>query len=86
MIIKIFAQQKVEGGKNDQWVTAFIVAEGRKWMRVIWPDASGIRIRRVSNGSKFFPIDYSDAKAKRHLRRMGKTFGITKSARKALRV
>ena len=85
MIIKIFAKQHVPGGKNDQCYTALLVDEGRKWIKVIWPDAAGIRIRKVSTDSRYTAIEYPEAKAKKHLRRMGKLFGITKSARRALR-
>ena len=84
-VIKIFAKQSVVGGKNDQCYTALIVGEGRKWMKVIWPNAAGIRIQKVSVDSRYTALDYPVARAKKHLRRMGKLFGITKSARKALR-
>lgn len=73
-----------DGGTDSAIRTGLIVSEGPKFRGVIWPDSAGITINKVPIEYKFEVLDYPLAKAKRALRRMGKTFGITKAAREAL--
>lgn len=87
-VIKIRTEKTLPAGGIESSVrTALLVAEGRKWMQVIWPDSAGITINRIPVEDYFYTElgGYSIAKVKRALRRMGRNFGITKAARKALR-
>lgn len=67
--------------------TGVLVAEGPKFISVIWPDSGGMRIRKIekARGTRFTVLDYPLAKAKKTLRKCGKKFGITKGAKKALK-
>ncbi len=66
--------------------TGLVTSVGPKFISVIWPDSSGIRINKVTRETKFTEIEgYNLNKAKRHLRRCGRNFGITKAAKAALR-
>lgn len=65
--------------------TGLVVSQGPKWLGVIWPDSSGMRIRKIPVDGRFEAIDYNVNKAKRKLRECGRNFGITKSAKLALR-
>lgn len=67
--------------------TSLVVGVGPKFVAVIWADSSGIKIRKLPNDRtlKYKELDYPANRAKVMLRRMGKNFGITKSARRALR-
>ncbi len=67
---------------------AIVVLVARKYTHMIWADDSrpGVQIRKILNEEiRADVIDYSLAKAKKSFRRMGRTFGITKSAKRALR-
>ena len=70
--------------EDEGYKTGLVVGVGHKFMRVIYPDSSGIKIRKIALDSKYNVIDYPTNKAKKHLRKCGKNFGITKSAKKAL--
>lgn len=74
--------------EDEGYRSGILVAEGPKWIQVIWPDSSGVKITRLAN-DRHLKItempDYPINRAKKILRRCGKAFGITKSARKALR-
>ncbi len=71
---------------DDGYRTGLVVTVGPKWVSMIWPDAAGIRIRKMERSSKFeVLVGYNLNRAKRHLRRCGRNFGITKSAKRALR-
>lgn len=68
--------------------TALVVAEGPKFLAVIWPDSAGMRIRKIrkSPGLRITELpDYPVARAKKIMRKCGRNFGITKGAKKALR-
>ncbi len=71
--------------------TGLLIGEGPKWIRVIWPDAAGIRIHRVAKDRslKFTETEYRGrpypvTRAKSKLRQMGRRVGISKTARRAL--
>ncbi len=70
--------------EDEGYKTGLVVGVGHKFMRVIYPDSSGIKIRKIALDSKYNVIDYPTNKAKKNLRKCGKNFGITKSAKKAL--
>jgi hypothetical protein len=53
---------------------------------VIYPDSGGIRIRKIKKDARYTVIDYPTNRAKRKLKVCGKNFGITKTAKKALRI
>lgn len=67
--------------------TGLVVADGHKYWGVIWPQAKGMKINKVEKQTARFTIveGYPLKKAKAKLRKCGKKFGITKSAKKALR-
>ena len=66
--------------------TGLVVSDGPKFLGVIWPDSSGVRVNKVEKRTaRITVLDYNLNKAKRSLRRCGKSFGITKSAKRALR-
>ena len=67
---------------------AIVVLVAKKYTHLIWAEDSrpGVQIRKVPhNEIRAEVIDYSLSKAKKSFRRMGRTFGITKSAKRALR-
>ena len=72
---------------NDDGIrTALVVSVGPKFYGMIWPDSSGMRIRKIPKATaRFTELEYNTNRAKRHLRKCGRTFGITKSAKRALR-
>lgn len=71
--------------EDEGYRTGLVVAAGPKYLQVIWPDSSGMKIRKVDvRTARYTVIDYPVAKCKRKLRACGKAFGITKSARRAL--
>ena len=71
--------------EDEGYRTGLVVSVGPKYMQVIWPDSSGMKIRKIDvRIARYTVIDYPVAKCKRILRRCGKSFGITKSARRAL--
>lgn len=66
--------------------TGLVVSDGSKYLGVIWPDSSGIRINKIEKKTaRYSIIEYNLNKAKRALRRCGRNFGITKGARIALK-
>lgn len=70
----------------DQTIrVGLVVTEGPIWLGVIWPDSDGMSIVKVAVANKHRVIEYNLAKAKRMLRGCGKRFGITKSAKRALK-
>lgn len=71
--------------EDDGYKTGLVVAVGHKYISVIYPDSSGMRIKKVPVDAKYEVIDYPTKKAKVKLRKCGKAFGITKGAKKALR-
>lgn len=71
---------------DEGYRTGLVVSEGPKFFGVIWPDSAGMKIRKIRKDAKMNVISgYSLPKAKRRLRKCGKLFGITKSAKKALK-
>lgn len=72
---------------TDGQFIALVVNEGRKWMHVILMDSAGIRVSRVklTEAKWMEPIDYPVKKAARKFLAAGRAFGITGSARKALK-
>ncbi len=69
---------------------ALIVTVGPKFLRYISSSAvsqhSGIKVQKIANSYiNVTETDYPIDKLKKHFRKMGRTFGITKSARRALR-
>ena len=72
--------------EDEGYRTALVVSVGPKYISVVYPDSSGMRIRKVKKlTAKYWVIDYPAKKAKAKLRKCGKLFGITKSAKIALR-
>jgi len=70
---------------DDGVRTGLVVTVGPKWMSVIWPDSSGMRIEKVKKSTaRFTVLDYPVKRARKMLRKCGLSFGITKSARRAL--
>lgn len=66
--------------------TGILAVTGRKYLGVIWPDCKGIKINKVLiDEARYIELDYNLDKAKKALRKMGRNFGITKTARRALR-
>ena len=68
--------------------TALVVTVGPKFVSLIWPDSAGMKIRKLPNDRRLrYDVleDYPVRKAKRAMRAMCKRFGVTKSARLALR-
>jgi len=72
--------------EDEGYKTGLVVGVGHKFLRVIYPDSAGIKIRKIALDSKYNVIDYPTNRAKRKLRECGKNFGITKSAKVALRI
>lgn len=71
--------------EDEGYRTGLVVSVGHKYIGVIYPDSSGMRIRKIKLDSKYSVIDYPTNKAKKMLRSCGQKFGITKSAKVALR-
>ena len=72
--------------EDEGYRTGLVVAVGPKYLQVIWPDSSGMKIRKIKiSTARYLVIDYPVAKCKRILRKCGASFGITKSARRALK-
>ena len=72
--------------EDEGYRTALVVAVGPKFTQLIWADSSGMKINKLPTTTlKFTTMDYPLAKAKKAMRLMGKRFGITKSAKRALR-
>jgi len=68
--------------------SAIVVGIMKKYTHLIWVEDSrpGVKIHKIPhNEVRATVLDYSLAKAKKAFRRMGKTFGITKGAKIALR-
>lgn len=72
--------------EDEGYKTGLVVGVGHKFLRVIYPDSAGIKIRKIALDSKYNVIDYPTNRAKRKLRECGKNFGITKGAKVALRI
>ena len=72
--------------EDDGYKTALVVTVGHKYIGVIYPDCKGIRIRKIKKDASYTVIDYPTNRAKRKLKVCGKNFGITKTAKKALRI
>ena len=73
-------QIHVDGGIR----VGLVVSVGRKYLGVVWPDSSGMRINKIPVGPRYKELEYPLAKAKQTLRQCGRNFGITKSCRRAL--
>lgn len=71
--------------EDEGYRTGLVVSVGHKYIGVIYPDSSGMRIRKVKLDSRYTVLDYPTNKAKKKLRECGKNFGITKTAKVALR-
>lgn len=70
---------------DDGIRTGLVVAVGPKWLSVIWPDSSGMRITKVKESTaRYTVIEYPAKRARKLLRQSGKAFGITKAARRAI--
>ena len=64
--------------------TGLLVSTGSKWLGVIWPESTGMKIQKVPADSKYKELDYPIERAKYVLLRCGRNFGITKSCSRAL--
>ena len=74
--------------EDEGYRTGILVTEGPAWVHILWLDDSGVKINKVANDRHLKVselVGYPIARAKKLLRRCGRTFGITKSAKKALR-
>ena len=76
---------------DTQWRTAIITKEGRKFMFVLVFDSSGVRLRRVRKSERrhMKPLlhegmPYSVRRMVRKYRQLGRDYGITKGAYRAL--
>lgn len=79
---------KVMRYKTDKGVrVALLVSEGRKWLKVIIMDSAGIKISRKPLPEKHYMDEMTNSvrKVKKQFRMAGRAFGITKSAKQALR-
>lgn len=66
--------------------TALVTTIGPKFAHMIWADSSGMKLHKIRlAGIRYEVLDYPVKRAKVMFRKMGKNFGITKSARRALR-
>ena len=56
---------------NDDGIrTALVVSVGPKFYGMIWPDSSGVKIKKIPKATaRFTEIPYNLNRAKRHLRR-----------------
>ncbi len=66
-----------------------LVTEGRKYLSFCWPDSAGIRVHKMPKSTRYTELQkngkpYPVNRAKRMLKSMGRKFGITKAARRAL--
>ena len=78
---------------SDNCATALVVKEARLYMYIIQVEASGLRIRKIpkTEARYFSDLEYKGKpypvkRAVRLYKQYGKTYGITKAARKALAV
>jgi hypothetical protein len=72
--------------EDEGYRTGIVVSVGPKFIGVIYPDSSGIRIRKIKkDAANITVMDYPVNRAKKMLRKCGKNFGITKGAKTALR-
>jgi hypothetical protein len=72
--------------EDEGYRTALVVAVGPKFTQLIWADSSGMKIHKLPTETiKAVVLEYPLAKAKKSMRRSGHLFGITKSAKRALR-
>jgi hypothetical protein len=94
-LVQYFTWKKVRGGYESASRVAFVKHGGRKWLQVLCIDAT------ASGGMKLWKVPLSDTQYMRPLlrkgkpypmkralvsfRRMGKTHGITKGAKKLLK-
>ena len=76
----------IQAHTEDGIRTGLVVSDGPKYLGVVWPDSSGLRINKVAKRTaRFTVLTYNLNRAKRTLRRCGRNFGITKAAKAALR-
>ena len=73
--------------EDEGYRVALVAAVGPKFVALVWPDSSGMKIHKLPNDRslKYVDLDYPVVKAKKMMRGMGRRFGITKSAKRALR-
>ncbi len=73
---------------EDEGIRTGLVARvGPKFVSVIWPASSGITIHRLLKDQVRLKVqDYPVKRARAILLRCGRSFGITKSARRILQV
>ena len=74
----------------DGFKSGLLVTVGRKYLSIIFPDSAGIRIKRMPLSTQYRELQYRDkpypvGRAKRLIKAMGKSFGITKSAKRILK-
>jgi len=70
---------------DDGIRTGLVTTVGPKWLSMIWPDSSGMRICKVKLATaRYTEMDYPAKRARKMLRKCGLNFGITKAARRAL--
>lgn len=76
---------------DKQWRTAIITKEGRKFMFVLVFDSGSVRLRRVKRSERrhMKPMMYNGEaypvrRAVRKYRQLGRDYGITKGAYRAL--
>lgn len=83
------SQQRVIRVHEPEGVrTGLVVADGPRYLSVIWPDAAGMKIRKLKKDRALRVHeleDYPPARARKLMRGMCKRFGYSKAARKALR-
>jgi hypothetical protein len=71
---------------DDGYHSGLVVSDGAKYLGVIWPDSAGIRINKIEKKTaRYTVLEYNLNKVKKTLRRCGRSFGITKGARIALK-
>lgn len=79
-------QQKTRGHVFEQFRTALLVEEGRKWMTLlVIRDGRLALIRRPRSDQKYMdPIQCNQRRAKASLRRLGRKRGTSRKIRQAL--
>jgi hypothetical protein len=81
------ANQIIRLHQDEGVRTALVVKVTPQYVRLIWPDSAGMKIRKLRNDRylRYDVLEYSVRECKRRMRKMCKAFGSTKTARAALR-
>ncbi len=84
-VVPVVPDDVVQVHEDEGIRTGLVARVGPKFVSVIWPDSRGITINRLLKDEvRLKVLDYPAKRAKAILLRCGRSFGITKSARRAL--